>query len=531
MNGLAGTGRLARLALRRERAIAPWWFLLLVCLALVMVAYVNRNMGTPELKAAYTQVISRNAFFQGLGGGTVEPDLGVLSRWRSGGFLYVLNGLAALMCVVRHTRAEEDTGRAELLRAGGVGRHAALAAALLVAGGTSLVGGALTALALVANGLEPVGSAAYGAAITAAGWVFAGVAAVAAQLAGNAHTARVIGLSVLGASYLLRYAGDASGQLWMKYLSPIGWSHLVEAYRDDRWWVLAAPISVAVALAALAHGLVGRRDLGAGLLPARPGPAGAPHLRGPVSLSWRLHRGLLAKWVAGIAVFAAAAGGLSTLGHQILNTPGASAARLVEGFGGRAGAPVDSMLWPLILIFGHLVALYPVLMVRRLRVEETSGRAEVVQATPTTRVRWAFGHLVVTSLGTAALLTVTGLVFGGSFAVLVGAPSDVPRILAGTLGTLPAAWLVGAVCVFAYGLLPRAAVAISWAVWVASAVLGRIGGPLYGLWGGTPLEPFHHVPNTVGGAAFTATPALVMLALSTLLVGGGLLALRRRDFG
>ncbi|MGW2223330.1 ABC transporter permease, partial [Nonomuraea sp. NPDC001684] len=115
---MSGTWTLVRLALRRERAIAPWWLLLLVALSLAMVGYINRNMGTYELKLAYTEVVRRYAFFRALGGGVVEPRLEVLATWRSGGFLYVINAFAALTTVIRHTRREEDAGRTELVRAG-----------------------------------------------------------------------------------------------------------------------------------------------------------------------------------------------------------------------------------------------------------------------------------------------------------------------------------------------------------------------------------------------------------------------------
>ncbi|NUT43650.1 MAG: polyketide antibiotic transporter, partial [Thermoactinospora sp.] len=151
----AGTAHLTRLALRRERGSAPWWILLTATMGLVMVASSDRNMGTYELKLAYTEVIHRNAFFQGLGGGFVEPRTEVLATWRSGGFLYLINAFAALMTVVRHTRREEDAGRSELVRAGVVGRRAPLTAALLVAGANSLIGGALAAAALLAAGLDP----------------------------------------------------------------------------------------------------------------------------------------------------------------------------------------------------------------------------------------------------------------------------------------------------------------------------------------------------------------------------------------
>ncbi|MEV1171951.1 polyketide antibiotic transporter [Nonomuraea sp. NPDC049784] len=530
---LAGTGQLIRLALRRERGIAPWWILLIVTMALAMVSYVNRNMGTYELKVNYTDLVTRNAFLRALGGGLVEPRLEVLATWRSGGFLYVANAFAALMSIVRHTRREEDAGRSELVRSGVVSRHAPLTAALLVAGGISLAAGALTAVVVIAAGFPLVGSVAYGAAIMVAGWVFAAVAAVAAQLARSARTATAISLSVLGAAYVMRYAGDATGQYWLKALSPIGWSHLVRAYQGERWWMLGVSILVAAILYAVAYRLLDRRDLGAGLLPERLGRESAPELRGPISLAWRLHRGLLVKWAAGVACFAAAGAGLSPLTRDLLSRPSIVVENITHTLGlSDLGRTLGAYSWYLILILAYAVALYPVLMTLRLRSEETSGRAETVQSTPMTRLRWAAGHLVVTGLGTAALMAVAGLVFGTLYSVLVGdLATDLPRFLAGALSTVPAAWCVGAVCMLAYGLLPRASVAISWAVWLLTAVLGQVVGPLYGLWGGSPLEPFHYIPNAMIGTPFEARPTLTLMALTALLLGGALMGLRRRDFG
>ncbi|MEV0387995.1 hypothetical protein AB0I15_48970, partial [Nonomuraea sp. NPDC050643] len=246
----------------------------------------------------------------------------------------------------------------------------------------------------------------------------------------------------------------------------------------------------------------------------------------------RLHRGLLAAWAGGVAFFAAVAAGLSPLAQDLLSRPSI----VVRNITAILGVPADDTLgaysWYMILILAYTIALYPVLMTLRLRREETSGRAEAVQATPVTRLRWAAGHLVVTGLGTAALMAVAGLVFGTLYALLVGdLATDLPRFLAGALGAVPAAWCVGAVCVLAYGLLPRASTAICWAVWVLTAVLGQVAGPLYGQWGGSPLEPFHYVPNAFAAGPAPAVPALALSAVAAILLGGGLLALRRRDVG
>ncbi|QIS14138.1 ABC transporter permease [Nocardia arthritidis] len=528
----AGTPILLRVALRREGRIAPWWILLIAGGALVMIGYINRNMGTAELKLTYTTMINHNAFFRALGGGTVEPDLPMLAAWRSGGFLYLASGLAAATTVIRNTRAAEDSGQAELLRSGPIGRFAILTAALLVSDGVALLAGTATTLVLVARGMPAIGSLAYGAAIAAAGLVFGALGAVAAQLAQTAHTARAIALSALGLAYGLRYAGDATGRLWLKYVSPIGWSHLVDPYRADRWWALTLSLAAAVALAALAYRLAGRRDLGAGLVPESRGPARAPALRGPISLSWRLHRGSLARWAVGMTIFAAGAGAASTLANQLANAPSPAITRLLDAFGASSTSVLRAAPTPIVLIFGYVVALYPVLMVQHMRRAETAGTAELLQGTPMTRLRWAAGHLAVTAAGTAGLLTVSGFVFGAIFAAVVGEPrTELPDIAGESLAAVPAALLVGAICACAYGLAPRSCVPIGWITWIAVVVLGRIVGPLYGLWHGTVFEPFHYIPDIASGAAWRPLPLLVPLACTALLVTAGLIGLSRRDFG
>jgi ABC-2 type transport system permease protein len=69
-----------------------------------------------------------------------------------------LLGLMSLLLVTRHTHQEEETGRAELVSAGVVGRHAWLAAALLYVLAVNAVLAVITALALIAKGLPAAGS-------------------------------------------------------------------------------------------------------------------------------------------------------------------------------------------------------------------------------------------------------------------------------------------------------------------------------------------------------------------------------------
>ncbi len=117
---------------------------------------------------------------------------GGFTAWRIGGLLAVFTALMAIFTVTRHSRAEEDSGRAELLASGAVGRSALLTAAIAVAAGASLLIGMLEALVLIAADLPVAGAIALGLATAATGVVFAAIAAVACQLAADARTANGI---------------------------------------------------------------------------------------------------------------------------------------------------------------------------------------------------------------------------------------------------------------------------------------------------------------------------------------------------
>ncbi|HEX7197265.1 MAG TPA: ABC transporter permease, partial [Candidatus Limnocylindria bacterium] len=207
---MKGTWPLVRLILRRDRVIMPLW---VVFLALVPVSYIATIDGlfpTAAEKAQYAATSSTNAGFVALYGQLFGSSLGELVAWRAG-FLPVMVGLAVILTVIRHTRAEEEAGRRELVGSTVVGRHAGLAAALVAVCGASLVMGLLLAAAMAGQGLPGAGSFAFGLQLAATGWVFAGIAAVAAQLTTGSGAARGIAMTVLGVAYVLRVVGDISG--------------------------------------------------------------------------------------------------------------------------------------------------------------------------------------------------------------------------------------------------------------------------------------------------------------------------------
>ena len=530
MSDFTGTLALARAGLRRDRVLAPVWVAVFTATAAVSSTATVDLYPDGTARAGAAAAINTSSALVALYGRVYGSSTGAVSMIKMGGFGSVCVALLAVVLVVRHTRAEEESGRLELVAATPVGRLAPLCAALVVASTVSMVLGATTAAALAATGLPAAGSVAFGAAWAGAGLCFAAVAAVVAQVATTARATTAACAALLAAVYAVRAVGDvaSTGALsWLTWLSPIGWAQQFRPYAGNRWWVLAVMLSFTLLATGAAVALAHARDLGAGLFGDRPGPVhAAPGLSSPLALAWRLHRGALVGWTVGFLLLGALVGGIASNVTDFLNNP--SAREFITRLGGRQGL-VDAFLAVELSFAGIGAAAYGISAALRLRTEEAAGRAVPVLATPTSRTRWATGHVAIALGGTAWLLAVAGVGAGAVRAVQTGDVGQLGRLLGAAAGQLPAAGVLVAVVVLLFGLSARAAVA-GWAALVGCILLGELG-PLLTLpqWL-MDLSPFTHSPRLPGGPA-PAAPLVVMTLLAGLLLLAGGAALRRRDVG
>jgi ABC-2 type transport system permease protein len=533
MNGLVGTGSLVRLALRRDRVLLPAWIAVFVLTAASSAGATAGIYPTVASRVQAAATINQTPSLVALYGLVYDPtSLGSVAMIKLIAFGAALLAVLSVIVVVRHTRAEEETGRLELVGATVVGRHAPITAALLVAFGADAVLGLVTAVSLAASGLPAAGSVAFGLAWAGVGMAFAAVAAVAAQITESARAATGSACAALGAAYLLRAVGDAStatgsGPSWLSWFSPVGWGQQVRPYAGDRWWVLVLPVGFAAVLAAVAYALVTRRDHGGGLLPDRPGPAeAAPSLRSPLALAWRLQRGTLIGWSAGFLVLGAVFGNVAGSVGNLLSSPQARA--MITALGGEH-ALTDAFLATELGFVGVLAAAFGVQAALRLRTEETAIRAEPLLATPVRRVAWAASHVTVALAGTAVLLAAAGLGAGLARAAGTHDAGQVGRVLVAALVQVPAAWVVAAIVVAAFGLVPRLTV-VGWVALVAFLLLDVLGPVLRLDQWAMDLSPFTHVPRLPGGE-LTGAPMFWLLAVTAALVAAGLAGFRRRDVG
>lgn len=526
---MTGTGKLIRLILRRDRSLLPIWVIYTAIIPLLYVYSIKGLFPTAAGRAAYADTSAHNAGFVALYGRLYGDSVGELVAWRAG-FIPIAIALFSILTVIRHTRTEEDTGRRELIAATAVGRHAGLAAAVVTTVIANLVLGAILTVGMVASGQPAVGSVAFGVQFAAAGWVFTGVGAVAAQLTSGAGSARGIAITVLGVAYVLRVVGDISaigtGTLaWLSWLSPIAWVQRIQPYGAENWWPALLAVVVAGALIAVGAELSTRRDLGAGLLPPRLGPA-TGSLGSPLGLAWRLHRGLLAGWVGGFVALGVVMGYLAdSVGDLVRDTP--QMADVFRRIGGANGL-IDSYLGSVMGLFGLIAAGYAIQATLRARAEETAGRVEPLLGTAVGRLRWIGSHLVFALLGPAVALACAGLAMGLAHGLNSGDVSgQLPRILAGTMVQLPAVWVLAALTVALFGLVPRWTV-LGWAALVVCLLVGLVGPAVELNHWVLDVSPFVHLPKLPGGQV-AVTPLMWLLAVILVLGAVGLVGLRRRD--
>jgi ABC-2 type transport system permease protein len=531
VTGLVGTRALVRLALRRDRILLPVWIVVFVGMAASSAA-----AGLDLYPTVGSRVMAAGSFnstqsLVALYGRIYDPtSLGGIAMIKMGGIGAIFVAVLAILIVVRHTRAEEEPGRLELVGATVVGRYASLTAALLIALCMNLALAVLTAFGLIAAGLPADGSFAFGLAWAGVGIAFAAIAGVTAQLTRSARAATGIATAILGFVYVLRAIGDTAGQTgprWLTWLSPIGWGQQFRPYAGNRWWVLLITVGFTIVVAVGAYALLARRDLGAGLVQDRPGPAtAASTLRSPLALVWRLQRGGLLGWAAAFALLGLVFGNIASSVGDFVSTP--QVRDFITKLGGEK-VLVDAYIRVCLSVIGLAASAYGVQAAMRLRSEETGFRTEPILATATGRIRWACSYVSVAIIGTTMLVVVAGAGAGLAHGAQVHDMGDGFAVLGGALAQVPAACVLAGIVVAAFGLAPRL-VAAGWVALVGFVLLGELG-PLFGFdqWV-MDVSPFTHVPK-IPGTELTVTPLVTLTAVAALLITVGLVGFRRRDIG
>ncbi len=526
---LAGTGALVRFQLRRDRVKLPAWTAGFGLLSLYLVTALPAAYGTDEELAGAVQLFSEpvGRLLIGPGYGLDDPTLERFVANGYGLYFLLLAALMTILLVIRHTRGEEQTGRAELVRANVVGAHAPLAATLVVAMATSLAAGLATALVFIGvGGFVVAGSVLFAAAIITTGMAFAGIATLTAQVSAYSRGAAGLAGIALGAAFVLRSGGDMAqqGGNWLSWMSPLGWGQQTAPFVLDRWWPLALLLALGLCSAAAGFAVSTRRDLGASLLAVRAGrPRAAAWLGTPLGLALRLQRANLVGWTLAMTVSGLAFGAYSdALIVAVDDMPEA----FLELFGG-ADQMLSGYLAYMALFMAYVTSIYAVLAVQGLRSEETSGRGAPVLATPVGRWRWLLANVAVIAGGVVVIMLATGVGTGLGAAIVTGDAEHVGELTLAHLAHVPSVLVILGFALLLFGVAPRL-IPAAWAIVGYGLVVGTFGPLLDFPQAVYNLSPFTHAAQLpIEQLAWLPVVLASALAVALLLAAGT--ALRRRD--
>lgn len=520
----AGTAALARLHTRTHRWALVGWPLVIAALVVSTAAGIVALYPSEAARQGYAASIGiSTASIAANGRGYDLTTPGGIVAYELGFYVLLIFPAIAIHLAVRLTRGEEEAGREELLTAARVGRLAPLAAGALVVSASLLLAGLASGVGLVAAGLPAAGSARYAAGLTLALLTCAGLGLGTAQLSWSGRTALTLGLGVVLVAYLAR--GVVDGRGWSAvWLNPSGWLAETRTYGQGRLWPYLAYAVLAALLVASAARLRTSRDLGAGLLAARPGPARAARQLGTVAgLTWRLLRGAVLGWAAVAVVMGAAFGVLAPEMQQVIR----SNPTLAEFLGGSGRDPVD-LLIVLCALFAALAAAgLAVQGAARLTTEERSGRTGLTVATRIGRRQVVRNTSVVLVAAVLGVLAAGGLSVGVTMAISVGDGEVLGTAARAAAAYAPGVLLLLAGALALWGLRPWLSAA-GWLVLGWGCVVAILGDTLRLPSWARGLSPLWHT-GRVPLEDPSATALLVMSGLAAVLWLAAVALFGRRD--
>ncbi|MDR2043630.1 MAG: hypothetical protein LBQ15_04550 [Clostridium sp.] len=526
----ANFGKYMRFIARRERVAGLVWMAALVLFLTAMAAIFPGLFPTQEALVSMAATLDTPAMAAMIGPvyglDRISPAIAMAQEcllWTAVAAM-VMN----ILFVNRHTRADEELGRQEMLAALPVGRLAGSAATLACAFALDAAISLFAALGILAvniEGITAAGAFCYAFSIGTQGFLFAAVTLLTAQLFSTARGSMGAAFSVLGVSYVLRAAGDMAGNA-LSVISPMGLGLKVQAFYTDAFWPVAALFLEAVVITAAALILHAKRDVGAGVFAARKGRTGASRLlQSPFGFAWRLSRGSFLAWAIAFTVLGAMYG--TVVGEIDSFAEGNDMIRqLLTAQGGGAGSLAEAYL-PMLCGTMALLASVPVIgTVSRLRSEEKRGRIEQIFACAVPRAS-IFGSFVAIAAAEAILFS-----FLSAFGLYVTSQGtgclSFGTIMGASFVYVPAIFTLAGLTAFLVGCFPKLT-AFVWALFGYSFFLLYFE-RLFDVpeWA-AKISPFGNVPGYPVQELAAAPLTVLCVAAAALSAAGYLAGYRRRD--
>ncbi|MVU78341.1 hypothetical protein GPX89_13935 [Nocardia sp. ET3-3] len=447
--------------------------------------------------------------------------------WRTMTSVGLIMAVWASIITAGALRGEEDAGRGDLVLSGAQPRRrwfaAAVTATVLQAGVIGAVCvSALAAIGIPQHLLTLANAGELGLQLVAPAWFFAAVAALTSQLTATVRGARLLAASVVVVAFVVRAPADiGDGIPWLRWVTPLGWFEELRPPAAPSLPALTVILAGTIVLLGVSMLMLGRRDIGRGLLEVRESRSPRRLLLGsPARAALREEAPQLVFWFAGTALYALLMGSLvKTMLDFLRRTP-----MYTQFFGSKLA--VDSFVALLFSLIQLLAALLAVTVIVAARAEEATGRLDLVLAMPRSRSAWLSGRALL-ALGSAAALTAVAAVCIWSGAAFTGQSLAPGALVTAAANSLPLLAVVIGAAALALAVVPRA-VSFVHALVVAAYLWDTLGTTLkLPEWALRP-SPFHALAR-IPVQPFAPTPAATVAVVAAALFTAALIVFRRRD--
>ena len=383
----ANLGKYMLFIIRRERINSLVWAICLTAFTISMALLYPNLFPNKEALANMWNALNTPAMIAMMGPlyGSNSLTLSISMAQQCMIWIAIAVIVMNILFVNRHTRADEELGRHQILTSLPIGRLSGPKATIELAFLLNLTIAIISALGLIATGLDGMsvaGAFSYTLSLAAQGTLFAAITLLTAQLFSTSKGCLGVAFAILGLSYVLRANGDMSDNV-LSIISPLGLGLRIQAfYKNDFLPVIFLYIE-AIVVTGIAFWFNLRRDIGAGVFPAKKGKAHASFfLRSPFGFAWRLSRGSFFAW--GFAIFIMSAMYGSVIGELGEFAKGNDVLQQILGDG--SGSSIAEEALPMLCGVMALIATVPVIgTITRIYGEEKRHRIEQIYATSVSR--------------------------------------------------------------------------------------------------------------------------------------------------
>ena len=442
-------------------------------------------------------------------------------------FSAIFTAIMSILLVTRHTREDEEEGRTEMINSLPVGSLSNLTATFIILAIVNVIISLLIGFGIYLLDIETVGfegSMLYGAVVGVIGIFYASLTGLFAQIASNTRTTLSFSFGFLILDYIIRGIGDTGIEI-LSYISPLGLIVKTEVYVNNNWWPILVLLIISLIMFAISLYLNSIRDLGSGMLPAKPGRSnGSRFLSSPLGLSLRIQRTTIIAWLVGVFVLGLAYGSVLGELEGFINNSELVQLMLPES---QTLSLTDRFITMLITIISALGTIPIVMFVLRLISEEKHNRTEQLLASPVSRNRLLASYTIIGLIGSVLVqfLSILGLWSAAAFVMEDLVSFNV--LLNAALINIPAMLVFVSIAVFLIGCLPKLT-SLTWMYLGFSFFVEYMGQILQLPDWLIKLSPFNHIPNLADEEIQIRT-FVIMGLVSFFLIGLGFVAYNKRD--